>query len=239
MPWSRGAVPGESKASPDGGLKFGRKLSAVSEGFVYILMNSSMPGLVKIGLTEDTSEARAASLSSASGVPTRFTVVYDELVSDCRQVEARMHERFREYRVSERREFFRVPKKTAIKALQEEALTFAIATGAGQRVEILPKLLERFPTWIRPGTTSIALVQLGDVCLLEVTREPYAALRDRIVEQVDLAIITDDEDEEADYFKVFDPVEVNARKFLDLDVLSLFMTTPLFSEEAAREAGIY
>jgi hypothetical protein len=60
------------------------------EGFVYILMNPSMPGLVKIGLTEDTAEARAASLSSASGVPTRFTVVYDELVSDCCQVEARM-----------------------------------------------------------------------------------------------------------------------------------------------------
>lgn len=209
------------------------------EGFVYILMNPSMPGLVKIGLTQDTAEARAASLSSASGVPTRFTVVYDELVSDCCQVEARMHDRFHDYRVNERREFFRVPLKTAIKALQEEARAFAIATGAGQRVEILPELLDRYPTWIRPGTTSVALVQLSDICLLEVTREPYTAYRDRIVEQVDLAIIADDDDEDEDYFKVSDPVEVNVRKFLALDEVSLFMTTPLFSEEAAREARIY
>jgi hypothetical protein len=74
---------------------------------------------------------------------------------------------------------------------------------------------------------------------LEVTREPYTAYRDRIVEQVDLAIIADDDDEDEDYFKVSDPVEVNVRKFLALDEVSLFMTTPLFSEEAAREARIY
>jgi hypothetical protein len=82
-------------------------------------------------------------------------------------------------------------------------------------------------------------VQLSDICLLEVTREPYTAYRDRIVEQVDLAIIADDDDEDEDYFKVSDPVEVNVRTFLALDEVSLSMTTPLFSEEAAREARIY
>lgn len=40
-----------------------------------------------------------------TGVPTEFVVVRGELVSDCQEVERRLHERFSEYRVDRAREF--------------------------------------------------------------------------------------------------------------------------------------
>ncbi len=43
-------------------------------GYVYVLMNSSMRGLVKIGKTEREPEERAKELSASTGVPTPFMV---------------------------------------------------------------------------------------------------------------------------------------------------------------------
>jgi hypothetical protein len=45
-------------------------------GFIYILINPSMAGLVKIGKTTRDPEARAKELSQATGVPTPFYVAY-------------------------------------------------------------------------------------------------------------------------------------------------------------------
>jgi hypothetical protein len=39
---------------------------------VYVLTNEAMPGLVKIGLTTDSVEARLTQLSSHTGVPLPF-----------------------------------------------------------------------------------------------------------------------------------------------------------------------
>lgn len=205
----------------------------MGEGFVYVLINPSMPGLVKIGLTQDASENRAAGLSSASGVPTDFIVVYDELVSDCREVERRLHQCFREYRVNSRREFFRIPIKTAVKALQWEAQGFSIATGEGRRVEILPELQRRYGDGIRPGTTGAAIVQLREVVLLEISRSPYSHLQDKIVEQVDLAIMTGGGGRP--YFSLDDSIEVNVAKFLDIDDFSMINVTPLLTDKATHK----
>lgn len=60
------------------------------EGYVYILVNSSFPDLVKIGRTTKTPEGRAAELS-ATGTPGRFVVAYSALVENCIEVEAEMH----------------------------------------------------------------------------------------------------------------------------------------------------
>lgn len=39
---------------------------------IYVLTNEAMPGLVKVGLTNDSVEARLSQLSTASGVPLSF-----------------------------------------------------------------------------------------------------------------------------------------------------------------------
>jgi len=83
-----------------------RKLPGTDRGYVYILSNRSLPGLVKIGKTHRDPEARAAELSDLSGVPTPFAVAYKIIVSNCGLVETIVHQRLSAHRVADNREFF-------------------------------------------------------------------------------------------------------------------------------------
>lgn len=76
-------------------------------GYVYILTNPSMPGLVKIGRTSRDVGLRAAELWQ-TGVPTKFEVYASEKTSDCVQLEAYVHGDLRKRRLSKSREFFQV-----------------------------------------------------------------------------------------------------------------------------------
>jgi hypothetical protein len=87
-------------------------------GHVYVLVNSTMPGIVKIGKTQGDPEARAAELSG-TGVAVPFVVAYSELVEDCHEVERLVHAILAPHRVNEKREFFRVSSRRAIEALRE------------------------------------------------------------------------------------------------------------------------
>lgn len=78
----------------------------MSKGYVYILTNESMPGLVKVGKTTRDPEARADELYQ-TGVPTRFKVHHYALSPDCGELEMQMHEALDSDRVSISREFFR------------------------------------------------------------------------------------------------------------------------------------
>jgi len=51
-------------------------------GYIYALVNASMPGLVKVGRTSRDPKDRAAELSGATGVATPFLVVYHEHFAD-------------------------------------------------------------------------------------------------------------------------------------------------------------
>ena len=48
---------------------------------VYILTNEAMPGLIKIGYTDNTIEKRMKELSRHSGVPLPFTCYYADFIS--------------------------------------------------------------------------------------------------------------------------------------------------------------
>ncbi len=79
-----------------------------SIGFVYALINRAMPGLVKIGFTMGSPSARAAELSSPTGVPLPFEVLaYCEVV-DPRAAEMRIHAALAPARIGAGREFFAV-----------------------------------------------------------------------------------------------------------------------------------
>lgn len=75
-------------------------------GYVYAVTNPSIPDLVKIGRTADL-EKRLESLFDSS-VPTPFECVCSKKVEDPKGVESKLHSFLAEYRVNERREFFRV-----------------------------------------------------------------------------------------------------------------------------------
>lgn len=78
-------------------------------GFVYCLMNSSMPNLYKIGCTEKSPQARADDLSRSTGVPSEFYVVCYIECENYQKVEREIHLILDEHRSNSRREFFNAP----------------------------------------------------------------------------------------------------------------------------------
>lgn len=85
----------------------------MSKGYVYILRNPSMPGIVKIGKTTRSVEQRCNELWQ-TGVPTPFEIVHSVVSPDCHGLEAWIHSILPDLRVSGSREFFRMTEEQAI-----------------------------------------------------------------------------------------------------------------------------
>jgi len=79
----------------------------MNQGFVYILTNEAMPGLVKIGRTSRDVDLRASELWK-TGVPSKFEVFWSCKTPDCLQLENYAHAALRDYRVNMAREFFKI-----------------------------------------------------------------------------------------------------------------------------------
>jgi hypothetical protein len=82
-------------------------------GYVYVLSNPAMPGLVKIGFTEGQPSERAMELSRPTGVPAPFEVEAFFPTDTPLNDEYRIHSELAECR-SGRKEFFRVGVQAAI-----------------------------------------------------------------------------------------------------------------------------
>ncbi|MDV5061762.1 GIY-YIG nuclease family protein [Vibrio diabolicus] len=92
-------------------------------GFIYILTNESMPGLIKVGLTTRSPKERAKELNS-TGVPTSFEVAaYWRVDKNLGYMETKCHQLLKEFRVSSNREFFRIQAEDAKKILSPMFLT--------------------------------------------------------------------------------------------------------------------
>jgi hypothetical protein len=80
----------------------------MEQGWVYVLVNSSMPGMAKVGRTTRAPAERASELSTATGVATPFVVAFDQTFEDCFEAERLIHAELdrRGLRVAPNREFF-------------------------------------------------------------------------------------------------------------------------------------
>jgi hypothetical protein len=205
----------------------------MSAGFVYIMINPAMRGLVKIGLTERTSKERAKDLRG-TGVPDDFIVIYDELVTDCNFVERRLHARFDDYRYQPNREFFQIPIREAVRGLMEESVGFLVPRiGANSGVEILSDLKKKYPSYLKPDFHSIKITHSDGIVYLESVRYRHSGSRDEIIERTDLGFITDGAGEM--FLESRNPKE-NARLFMhQLDEYSMIHCTDLFTHEACLE----
>ena len=102
----------------------------MAAGYVYILFNRAFQNdHYKIGMTTKTPEERARELSNATGVPRAFEVLYEQRVIDCPRAERLLHQRLHQYRSTGNREFFQIPLKAAIKALEQVADEIGRADG--------------------------------------------------------------------------------------------------------------
>jgi hypothetical protein len=97
------------------------KLNAPRLGWVYVMTNPAMPGLVKIGCTGRTPEERAAELSRSTGVPARYVVAWAWPVTDWQQVERLCHTRLEKLRPNRDREFFACSVKQAARGVRGAA----------------------------------------------------------------------------------------------------------------------
>ena len=115
---------------------------------VYVLTNEAMPGFAKIGLTEDSVEARITNLSTATGVPLPFECYYAAEVDDMKRVEKLLHQLFAEHRVNPKREFFRIDPEKVVLALSigkfKEVVLGEVAVDAEEQAA-LEKVKSRRP----------------------------------------------------------------------------------------------
>ena len=227
----------------------------MNQGYVYILSNPSLPGLVKIGQTSRSPEERARELSKNTSIPENFVVEFEIYTSNRVELEKDAHRQLSNYRVNTRREFFRVELEKAAQLLRQAAnqlqhqlsLLDEDTTGIErakryESVEILDKLNKRFPNCLLTAITSVRFYQTAERCCLEVTEKSTVEtswdcqdkLVDQIIKRRDLGFIVNE------HSLAFDPKESaleNARKFENFDTESILMTCGdlLFSDGVAQE----
>ena len=109
-------------------------------GVVYVLTNSAMPGLVKIGHTSQPIEKRMRSLGG-TGVPVPFECAAAWEFKDARAVERSLHDAFADRRGDMLREFFAVDPERVVAILRQFGRRDVTPKGqaAGDGEEDIPK----------------------------------------------------------------------------------------------------
>jgi hypothetical protein len=95
----------------------------MSVGFIYVLINPTMPGLAKIGKTTRDPSDRVAELSSPTGVPSPFILAFEQPVADCDSAEIWIHNELTRqgHRHADNREFFNAPLHEIIRIVSQAA----------------------------------------------------------------------------------------------------------------------
>lgn len=91
-------------------------MASVNEGYIYCFSNPSMPGILKVGMTERTPEERAKELFT-TGVPLPYKIEFAKKVTNIVEKEKTIHILLEQYtdRIHPRREFFRVSPEEVYK----------------------------------------------------------------------------------------------------------------------------
>ena len=88
------------------------------QGFIYVMVSPALnENFLKIGKTIRTPQQRAEEISVGTGVPLRFYVVFQVLVSDCHEAERVVHAKLVQYRSNASREFFELPLHEAVEMI--------------------------------------------------------------------------------------------------------------------------
>ena len=97
-------------------------------GYVYVLVNSSMPGLLKIGYTDRDPNLRAKELSAATGIVFPFIVAYYAETLDAPGAEEEIHRILSPYRINDNREFFSMEVRDAISTIDSVCGRFGLVS---------------------------------------------------------------------------------------------------------------
>jgi hypothetical protein len=95
--------------------------------YVYVLVNKSVPNMVKIGMTTNTPTQRAHEISRATGVATPWIPVFEFKCFRSDLLEAEVHEYLASYRVNVHREMFNIDSHTAQLVITELGYKYSSA----------------------------------------------------------------------------------------------------------------
>ena len=95
--------------------------------YVYVLVNKSMPSMVKIGMTVREVEERAKEISGATGVPTPWVPVFSFKCFNSYKLEQELHAYLDAVRVSGNREMFYMHSKDAINIVKQIGTKYIIS----------------------------------------------------------------------------------------------------------------
>ena len=95
--------------------------------YVYVLVNKSMPDMVKIGMTIREVDQRAKEISGATGVPTPWIPVYSFKCFNSYKLEQELHAHLDAVRVSGNREMFYLHSKDAFDIVNQLGVKYTIS----------------------------------------------------------------------------------------------------------------
>lgn len=99
--------------------------------YVYVLVNSSVPNMVKIGMTTNTPTQRAHEISRATGVAVPWVPVFEFKCFRSDLLETEVHEYLHTHRVNKHREMFAIDSHTAQKVIEELGYKYSSAMRYG------------------------------------------------------------------------------------------------------------
>lgn len=99
--------------------------------WVYVLVNKSVPGICKVGMTTTTVTQRVKEINAATGVITPWIPVYRYECINALVLEKAVHEELGSlgYRVNPKREGFEVPSEVAIQTIERLADKLTVGPG--------------------------------------------------------------------------------------------------------------
>jgi len=112
---------------------------AQHQGYLYLAVNASWPGVLKIGCTRRSVEARMASLSTA-GVATPWRALWSLVVHDAHYLEAKVHHACAQSRLG--KEFFSTAPEFAQALVQQVTQADAAQLTEGLQLWVGPAVLE-------------------------------------------------------------------------------------------------
>ena len=94
-------------------------MSIDTSGYVYVLSNPAMPGIVKIGMSKHGGRIRANEIykQGGTGISLPFKMEFEIWAEDCHSSELYVHEELDQYRINDSREFFKIDVVVAIEAV--------------------------------------------------------------------------------------------------------------------------
>ena len=115
-----------------------------------------MPGMVKVGKSDQLSEDRAKQLGT-TGVPLPFDLAFRVVTSHPIEVERRAHTLLADYRVSDRREFFKVEPDEAATAVRQASLQVAGIEAWDTDAPVILREGDRVAVTLRAGQIFVPL----------------------------------------------------------------------------------